>query len=77
MRQATFGDYALFHSSELDMAIEEPLALTDGTAATFAPGWYVCPCIPEGAIIDHRMRGPFATTAEGFKVKARIEMGYE
>lgn len=61
--------YALYHSSELD--------LTDWDAGgpfQYTPGWYVCPSIPEGAVIDHRMRGPFATTSEAFTVSARMEL---
>ncbi len=43
-------------------------------AADYSPGWYVCPSIPEGAIIDHRIRGPFDTCAEAFAVSARLEL---
>ncbi len=65
----------LFHSSELNA---DAYASDDATADDFfAPGWWVAPFIPEGAIIDHRLRGPFATTAEAFAMQARIEWGKE
>ena len=63
----------LFHSSELNMDAYDTGALAD----CFAAGWYVAPFIAEGAVIDRRLRGPFADTAEAFRMQARIECGRE
>lgn len=55
--------YALYHSSELNMDAHEqhyhdPMSgEPQEDFDVFIDGWYVCPSIPEGAIIDHRMRG--------------------
>ncbi len=64
------GNVGVFHSSELNND-----ACDAGDAESFAPGWYVCPCIPEGAIVDRRLRGPFETTVEAFRMQAIIESG--
>jgi len=65
----------LFHSSELDLERWDAGEMMH--APLFAPGWYVAPYLPEGAIIDKRLRGPFKTTADAFRMQARIEAGRE
>jgi hypothetical protein len=69
----------LFHSSELNEIHWDAWDsyLPGARPDHYAPGWYVCPFIPEGAIIDHRLRGPFETTADAFRMQARIEAGRE
>lgn len=62
----------LFHSSELNADSD-----ARGDDHTFADGWYVCPFIAEGALIDKRTRGPFDNTADAFRMQARIEAGRE